>query len=520
MKRFILLLGMVGFAGWVGMFQGHTVLAAEKEDGEQKSPPAAVGHFHTTVTVMGTSDDPRSKVVVFGDLHLKSGESATDVVVVVGDGIVDGTVEKDLVVLAGNLTVNGTVNGNVTVFLGTLELGPEAKIKGNTKLVMGAQHSTGLKKFDVGKTYEFLGKYAFPTLYPYVTEGLMKGRFVVPSVQVSVWVAANLIWLMVLVAAVMKRPTLAGATVLAARPLITLGAGLLAWVLWVLTVLLLGISVMGLVVVPFLLCGLVVVWMLGTASVLMDFGRHIGRVTRLEFFERPLWATSLGAVLFFIMSMVPMLGFLAFGSVSVLAMGAMTLAAMEGLNGRSQSGAAAIPVPPRVMETAVPVVPPILSGMPPADPLPLGSHPPAPVISQTVAVAVAEAIAYIRAGFIRRSMALFLDVILLSIVCGMLGLMENGPGIFFMAIMFYQVALLAWRGTTIGKIILGLKVVRLDGSPLSFGVVFVRTLASVFSVLILFLGYFWALWDDEKQTWHDKIAGTVVVKVPKGISLL
>ena len=27
----------------------------------------------------------------------------------------------------------------------------------------------------------------------------------------------------------------------------------------------------------------------------------------------------------------------------------------------------------------------------------------------------------------------------------------------------------------------------------------------------LFLGYFWMLWDREKQTWHDKMAGSVVV---------
>jgi hypothetical protein len=26
--------------------------------------------------------------------------------------------------------------------------------------------------------------------------------------------------------------------------------------------------------------------------------------------------------------------------------------------------------------------------------------------------------------------------------------------------------------------------------------------------------------DDEKQSWHDKIAGTTIVQVPKGASLL
>ena len=48
----------------------------------------------------------------------------------------------------------------------------------------------------------------------------------------------------------------------------------------------------------------------------------------------------------------------------------------------------------------------------------------------------------------------------------------------------------------------------------------VRSLASCFSFIVFFLGFFWAGWDKEKQSWHDKIAGTIVVQVPKGVSLL
>ena len=32
-----------------------------------------------------------------------------------------------------------------------------------------------------------------------------------------------------------------------------------------------------------------------------------------------------------------------------------------------------------------------------------------------------------------------------------------------------------------------------------------------FSTIPIFLGFFWMLWDPEKRTWHDKIAGAVVV---------
>jgi uncharacterized RDD family membrane protein YckC len=48
----------------------------------------------------------------------------------------------------------------------------------------------------------------------------------------------------------------------------------------------------------------------------------------------------------------------------------------------------------------------------------------------------------------------------------------------------------------------------------------IRALAAAFSIVVLFLGILWIAWDPEKQGWHDKIAGTVVLKLPKGTPLL
>ena len=45
-------------------------------------------------------------------------------------------------------------------------------------------------------------------------------------------------------------------------------------------------------------------------------------------------------------------------------------------------------------------------------------------------------------------------------------------------------------------------------------------MASFFSAFVFFLGFFWAGWDRNKQSWHDKIAGTVIVRVPLGVPLL
>ncbi len=40
------------------------------------------------------------------------------------------------------------------------------------------------------------------------------------------------------------------------------------------------------------------------------------------------------------------------------------------------------------------------------------------------------------------------------------------------------------------------------------------------SALAMFLGFFWAGWDPEMQSWHDRIAGTIVVRVPKPQALM
>lgn len=39
-----------------------------------------------------------------------------------------------------------------------------------------------------------------------------------------------------------------------------------------------------------------------------------------------------------------------------------------------------------------------------------------------------------------------------------------------------------------------------------------ETLGKFVSSLFLGLGMFWAIWDKDRQTWHDKIAGTVVIR--------
>ena len=61
---------------------------------------------------------------------------------------------------------------------------------------------------------------------------------------------------------------------------------------------------------------------------------------------------------------------------------------------------------------------------------------------------------------------------------------------------------------------LGIRVIGLDtGGSIGYGRALLRWLVSIVSAIVLLLGYFWMLWDKEKQCWHDKAANDVVVPV-------
>lgn len=70
-----------------------------------------------------------------------------------------------------------------------------------------------------------------------------------------------------------------------------------------------------------------------------------------------------------------------------------------------------------------------------------------------------------------------------------------------------------WQAT-IGKKVLGLKVVSENGERISFGKATGRYFASILSAIILIIGFLMIGWTKKKQGLHDKIAGTFVIKIP------
>lgn len=134
----------------------------------------------------------------------------------------------------------------------------------------------------------------------------------------------------------------------------------------------------------------------------------------------------------------------------------------------------------------------------------------------------------IYSGFWIRVLAALLDSIWLILLTFTLGWMVYGA-IYFESTEFSQgyadiiisyvlpflLTILFWhfKSATPGKMILGIKIV--DAKTLgkaSTGKLLLRYLGYYVSMIPLLLGIFWVGWDKRKQGWHDKIAGTLVIK--------
>lgn len=132
------------------------------------------------------------------------------------------------------------------------------------------------------------------------------------------------------------------------------------------------------------------------------------------------------------------------------------------------------------------------------------------------------------AGYGQRLIAALLDGLIVGVTNFMIGIVigvvtggdQNGTvstlsyliglGVSVGYFVFYQ----AEQGQTVGKRVMGIRVVGVNGktpTPMTF---FLREIiGKTISAFILFIGYLMPLWDGRKQALHDKIANTFVVKV-------
>lgn len=91
-----------------------------------------------------------------------------------------------------------------------------------------------------------------------------------------------------------------------------------------------------------------------------------------------------------------------------------------------------------------------------------------------------------------------------------------GPADFLISWVFPAVAAITFwvlKQATPGKMAISAKIVdAATGKPASTAQLIGRYFAYIISTLPLCLGFFWVAFDKRKQGWHDKLAGTVVIK--------
>jgi uncharacterized RDD family membrane protein YckC len=122
-----------------------------------------------------------------------------------------------------------------------------------------------------------------------------------------------------------------------------------------------------------------------------------------------------------------------------------------------------------------------------------------------------------RASFALRLVALLIDGVILGIASvvlrGVLGLFGSLLTL-LLGLAYYAYFEGSPSGQTVGKRVMGIRVIRFeDGAPLGQNGAIVRALMKYVSGIPCALGYLWMLWDPQSQTWHDKVAASVVVPV-------
>jgi uncharacterized RDD family membrane protein YckC len=311
-----------------------------------------------------------------------------------------------------------------------------------------------------------------------------------PHQYVWSWaIAAIALLLYVTISVLFPRQVQAAVVALEESPGNSLLTGLLAFMLAGPLLLLLAITVVGLVIVPFVFFALVAAFFFGKVAVYRYAGQQIGSQLGWTALQKPLLALVIGVMLFCLLYTVPVLGLLAWGAVAPLGMGAVLLAVFKRSGAREGGG----------------------NGTPQA------VSPPVGVVLPSAGEGAVPVTLLPRVGFWLRLLATILDFALVGLVVA--GIFHKARW-FLLCWVIYHLALWSWKGTTLGGIILGLKIVRTDGQPIGFAVALVRLLGSFFSAAVLGLGFFWAGWSRDKQSWHDIIAGTVVVKTPRNTPLL
>jgi uncharacterized RDD family membrane protein YckC len=521
---------------------------------------------------VGIDESIRSAVIIQSSATI-DGTVEHDLVVIGGKARINGSVRGDVVNVGGGIVLGpeARIRGNAIGVLGGIRMGTNSVIGGDAfGIVGGIQKAAGAvirgESIDQHISLPF-GDWTGPDGFELprwigttFKEILLKCRPL--SFRVGwVWVIASLFLalhlLFTLAAPGMVRSISA---TLSERGATAFLMGFLALPLGALATLILIATGIGLIVVPFVGAAFLFAGLAGKAGLLHFLGVAVARRPDPAF--PPTLAVVLGSLVLTALYLVPFLGMVSWAVFSMWAIGAGLLALLSRFRkearltpARSSIPSApgftppSSPTPAPAPSTPIPSTALTLLAMTPttstesdpvaspqmtapgfeggaaeaasAGPTPSSpespwnspERPPQAPIPPPPSSPLLDVLTLPRVALKERLLASLLDALLLIMLFQVIDV--YGIRWRILLAIGYFAGFWIWRQTTLGGIVLRLKVVRLDGRPMDSATAFVRSLSALFGILALGLGYFWSAWDPDKQGWHDKIAGTVVVRLPK-----
>ena len=483
-------------------------------------------------TTLRRSND---ELIVFNRSEVVShDEVIRNAVVIGGDIQVDGRIERDLIVVGGSVTLNGEIGGDLTLVGGKLIAGADALVERQGILIGGPFVIDSRGTFD-----EDLFQFPLPGFFSFLS-GIklwMTHCFILmrPFAIAVTWtmVLAGLLMLVNFLTLILLGNVVdQSVKVLEPKPITTFFVGLLGLILLGPLLILVTATGVGVLLVPFFICAILAATIVGKVAVYTSLGKRIGHRAGANWGNTSIAAFLFGSLLMFLFYLVPFLGGLALGVVIPLAFGAILLAGIQMF--RTE-----VDFPPPISGKPLVVQPSDAGTGVPHTGVASKSHeaPPANETDDGNGTSPKEtsnrekkgsagtdpssdkseqshAGHYERAGFWARIAATVLDFVLVFFGLQMLGFID-GPGSFrhfILLWMIYHIVLWGWKGTTVGGTIMKLRLVTLKGEAPMWGTVVIRSLSSLFSGIPMGLGFLWVGWNAERQSWHDLVAGTVIIK--------
>ena len=462
-------------------------------------------------------------IVQFGrDAMLAAGDSAVGVVAVVGSATSDGDVWEGVISVLGNTRVRGSANSAVAIFgdtyvngkvhdavavFGNVELGPHAEVSGQATAVGGI-----VKRDPRAIIHGGVDEISFPEqfgnldwLQPWLKHCLLYGRPLAlePGIAWAWSLALGFLGLYVLIALLFSGSVEKCVATLEERPSHSLLAAVLTMLLTPVAMVLLAITVIGIAIIPALWIALFCAGIFGKVVILAALGRRMTRFISAGPLSHVAFPVLLGGLMLIGIYLVPVLGLIAYKVTNIIGLGVVVYTMMLAAKAHQESQ-----VPLLATPAHEPVNPPMSAALEmPAE---------GPSAATGAPLAATDAGRLPRAGFWIRMAALLVDVILVAIA--VTSLKVDDAWLLFLAA--YGAVMWKLRGTTVGGILCNLQVVRVDGRELDWPTCVVRALSCFLSLIAGGLGFLWIVFDIDRQAWHDKIAGTAVVRVPPGRSLV